>query len=167
MNPRLEPEDKEISCGEWIDKVVVNTATQVARGLNWEEDTNNSNSAKNEKLPEFFYPRYQPNSKDSKHFGRKESVDFGQFYMNNNTDESDDLDVATSDSSEADMLWQFNMPNVSVNASLGGNAESISKIKKPQVRLAEGSNTRYHLFVVIFFQVKCLTFSYIAQLYLF
>lgn len=141
MNPRLEPEDKEISCGEWIDKVVVNSATRVAKGVNWEE-TNNSNSAKSEKLPEFFYQSYQP-SKDSKHFRRKESSDFGQFYMNNNnTDDSDDLDVATSDSSEADMLWQFNTPNVNVNASLGGNTESISKIKKPQARLAEGSNMR-------------------------
>jgi kinesin family member C2/C3 len=142
MNPRLEPEDKEISCGEWIDKVVVNTATRVVKGVNWEEDTNNSNSAKSVKLPEFFYQRYQP-SKDTKHFRSKESIDLTQFYMhNNNTDESDDLDVATSDSSEADMNWQFNTPNVSINASLGSNAESISKIKKPQVRLAEGSNMR-------------------------
>ncbi|KAJ4817177.1 P-loop containing nucleoside triphosphate hydrolases superfamily protein [Rhynchospora pubera] len=140
MNLRLEPEDKEVSSGEWIDKVVVNTATQVVRGVNWEEDTN-SNSAKSEALPSFFYQRYQP-SKDSKHFRRKESVDLGQFYMNNNTDESDDLDVATSDSSEADMLWQFNMPNVSVNASFGANTESASKIKKPQVRLAERSDMR-------------------------
>jgi kinesin family member C2/C3 len=143
MNLRLEPEDKEITCGEWIDKVVVNAATRAVKGVNWEEDTNNNNSAKSENLPEFFYQRYQPGN-DTKHFRRKESIDLGQFYMhnNNNTDESDDLDVATSDSSEADMNWQFITPNVSANASLGGHTESISMIKKPQVRLAEGSNMR-------------------------
>ncbi|KAJ3683648.1 hypothetical protein LUZ60_013875 [Juncus effusus] len=144
FNEQINNEDKEITNGEWIDKVVVNSVNNRAAGANWEDDKS---------TPDFFYQRY--NSKDGNNDISKYRRKDMEFYVNNsssntnvnNTDESDDLDVATSDSSEADLLWQFNVPsfnaNNNINNIISNNSnEGVSKIKKPQVKTRESSDMR-------------------------
>ncbi|BAF11781.1 Os03g0301800, partial [Oryza sativa Japonica Group] len=119
--------------GEWIDKVVVNNNNSVG---DWEGDS--------AALPDFFYQRYHSGTRDKQYLRnnsrKKDGNEFEQqrprFYSTN-TDDSDDIDIATSDSSESDALWQFNVQ--SINSSISENG---SKIKKPQTKLRESSDTR-------------------------
>lgn len=126
QSPRLnfqKDDERDISSGEWVDKVMVNR----------EE-------------PDIFYQRFlhdttgigdQQQSLNAAR--RKGSYDFDMqrnrfdFAM---TDDSDELDMETSDSSEADMLWQFNIPQVGA-ASCG-----VSKIKKPHPKAAKSPDIR-------------------------
>ncbi|KAK9136773.1 hypothetical protein Sjap_007367 [Stephania japonica] len=130
-------DEKEMGSGEWVDKVMVNRQDSLS-GDNplslWEGE--------NRQLPELFYQGYSLDSRvypeqPSKKFVRskKDSHDFdiqrSRFDMAT-TDDSDELEVATSDSSEPELLWQFNLPKVtSIPNSIG------SKIKKPQSKLAK------------------------------
>lgn len=120
-------DDKDTSSGEWVDKVM----------LNKNENSLSHCDGNFTALPDFFYQRYvsdstayqdQPYSR-SGHL-RKESR-----FDSVTTDDSDDLDVATSDSSEADALWQFNLPKSTSNS--GG-----SKIKKPQIKPVDSPDFR-------------------------
>ncbi|KAJ0976327.1 hypothetical protein J5N97_018292 [Dioscorea zingiberensis] len=97
---------------------------------------------------DFFYKRYQSDTRDHLEQqynrniggGRKENHEYevqrNQF-DNVATDNSDDLDAATSDSSEADMLWQFNLPKVTGTPNGCG-----TRIKKPQVKLMKSPDIR-------------------------
>uniref|UniRef100_A0A0D9VT36 Kinesin motor domain-containing protein n=1 Tax=Leersia perrieri TaxID=77586 RepID=A0A0D9VT36_9ORYZ len=126
-------EERETIGGEWIDKVVVNNINSVG---DWEGDS--------AALPDFFYQRYHSGTRDKQYLRnnsrKKDGNEFEQqrprFYSTN-TDDSDDIDIATSDSSESDALWQFNVQ--SINSSISENG---SKIKKPQTKLRESSDTR-------------------------
>uniref|UniRef100_A0A0E0GEB3 Kinesin motor domain-containing protein n=1 Tax=Oryza nivara TaxID=4536 RepID=A0A0E0GEB3_ORYNI len=126
-------EERETIGGEWIDKVVVNNNNSVG---DWEGDS--------AALPDFFYQRYHSGTRDKQYLRnnsrKKDGNEFEQqrprFYSTN-TDDSDDIDIATSDSSESDALWQFNVQ--SINSSISENG---SKIKKPQTKLRESSDTR-------------------------
>uniref|UniRef100_A0A0E0CZD5 Kinesin motor domain-containing protein n=1 Tax=Oryza meridionalis TaxID=40149 RepID=A0A0E0CZD5_9ORYZ len=126
-------EERETIGGEWIDKVVVNNNNSVG---DWEGDS--------AALPDFFYQRYHSGTRDKQYLRnnsrKKDGNEFEQqrprFYSTN-TDDSDDIDIATSDSSESDALWQFNVQ--SINCSISENG---SKIKKPQTKLRESSDTR-------------------------
>ncbi|XP_044981811.1 kinesin-like protein KIN-14F [Hordeum vulgare subsp. vulgare] len=110
-------EERETVCGDWVDKVVVNNNHSLG---DWEGD--------NAALPDFFYQRYHSGLRDEQQRPR---------FCSTNTDDSDDIDVATSDSSESDALWQFNVS--SINSSI---IQSGSKIKKPQMKNREASDTR-------------------------
>ncbi|KAI4994538.1 hypothetical protein ZWY2020_034179, partial [Hordeum vulgare] len=110
-------EERETVCGDWVDKVVVNNNHSLG---DWEGD--------NAALPDFFYQRYHSGLRDEQQRPR---------FCSTNTDDSDDIDVATSDSSESDALWQFNVS--SINSSI---IQSGSKIKKPQTKNREASDTR-------------------------
>ncbi|KAM3313803.1 hypothetical protein ACQJBY_032985 [Aegilops geniculata] len=110
-------EERETVCGDWVDKVVVNNNHSLG---DWEGD--------NTALPDFFYQRYHSGLRDEQQRPR---------FCSTNTDDSDDIDVATSDSSESDALWQFNVS--SINSSV---IQSGSKIKKPQTKIREASDTR-------------------------
>ncbi|OVA02592.1 Calponin homology domain [Macleaya cordata] len=126
----LQKEDeKELGSRDWVDKVMVNkqellNGNETPQG-HWEVD--------NRKLPELFYQRcnskVHPEQKHDEVKGsKKESHDYEQRtrFELATTDDSDDLEAATSDSSEPDLLWQLNLPKVSsVPTSLG------SKLKKP------------------------------------
>uniref|UniRef100_I1PAI3 Kinesin motor domain-containing protein n=1 Tax=Oryza glaberrima TaxID=4538 RepID=I1PAI3_ORYGL len=126
-------EERETIGGEWIDKVVVNNNNSVG---DWEGDS--------AALPDFFYQRYHSGTRDKQYLRnnsrKKDGNEFEQqrprFYSTN-TDDSDDIDIATSDSSESDALWQFSVQ--SINSSISENG---SKIKKPQTKLRESSDTR-------------------------
>ncbi|KAG6483979.1 hypothetical protein ZIOFF_060772 [Zingiber officinale] len=130
-------DDKQIVYSDWVDKVMVNKQETVATDDNYMIDWEGSYGTSPDHLfyhqclsdmrvhPDEQYHKNAITRKDSSYElnrQRKES-----FYAA--TDGSDDLDVATSDSSEADMLWQFNLQNVH-----NAYNESGSKIKKPQTK---------------------------------
>jgi kinesin family member C2/C3 len=124
--------ERETVGGDWIDKVEVNN-TSVG---DWEED--------NVALPDFFYQRYHSGVRDKQYqrsnTSQKDDHEFEQqrprFYCIN-TDDSDDIDMATSDSSESDALWQLNVQSISNSIS-----DTRSKIKKPQAKIRESADSR-------------------------
>ncbi|GJN31227.1 hypothetical protein PR202_gb19596 [Eleusine coracana subsp. coracana] len=126
-------DERETIGGDWIDKVVVNNTTSVG---DWEGD--------NAALPDFFYQRYHSGVRDKQYqrsnTRQKDNHEFEQqrprFYSIN-TDDSDDIDIVTSDSSESDALWQLNVQ--SINNSI---SDSGSKIKKPQAKIRESADSR-------------------------
>nr|CAB3501073.1 unnamed protein product [Digitaria exilis] len=126
-------DERELVGGDWIDKVVVNNNNTVG---DWEGDS--------AALPDFFYQRYHSGMREKQYqrnnTRQKDGHEYEQqrprFYSTN-TDDSDDIDMATSDSSESDALWQLNVQ--SMNSSI---SESASKVKKPQAKLRDGSDSR-------------------------
>ncbi|XP_010245442.1 PREDICTED: kinesin-like protein KIN-14G [Nelumbo nucifera] len=136
-------DEKEACTGDWVDKVMVNKQETVNRNENplgnWEGE--------NGQLPGLFYQRYVPdlkvypeqlysrmttNKKESNYYDLQRS----RFDMAT-TDDSDELEVATSDSSEPDLLWQFNLPKVTSIPNGAG-----SKIKKPHPKTAKSPELR-------------------------
>ncbi|KAM1395705.1 hypothetical protein PS2_031156 [Malus domestica] len=116
-----EENDRDVSSGEWVDKVMVNK--QEARRLgnplgSWGADNGN--------LSDGFYQKYlQDSSKVYPDQSYNMFVGSNKFNVAS-TDEMDDLDAATSDSSEPDFLWQFNQTKLT---SIGNGI--ASKTKKP------------------------------------
>lgn len=109
-------EEKEMGSAEWVDKVMVNKVNSPLRC--WDTDSGN--------LPDEFYQKYLP---DSSKIYPEQSYNL---FMGNNqfniasVDDIDDLDAATSDSSEPDLLWQFNQSKLtSIVNDIG------QKTKKP------------------------------------
>ncbi|GLT56221.1 hypothetical protein SLA2020_292810 [Shorea laevis] len=124
---KYRDDEKEIGSGEWVDKVMVNKQDVVNRVENpmacWE--------AENGSLQDVFYQKYL---KDSSKTYQDQSYNMfmgGNRFNTTSADDTDDLDAATSDSSEPDLLWQFNQSNLT---SLANGIES--KIKKPSSRPA-------------------------------
>ncbi|WVZ56657.1 hypothetical protein U9M48_007151 [Paspalum notatum var. saurae] len=125
-------DEREAIGGDWIDKVVVNNNNSV----DWEGDS--------AALPDFFYQRYHSGVREKQYqrnnTRQKDDHEYEQqrprFYSTN-TDDSDDIDMATSDSSESDALWQLNVQSMN-----GSVSESGSKVKKPQTKLRDGSDSR-------------------------
>lgn len=127
-SPRVDfqkGDDKETGSGDWVDKVMVNKLDSSSGGENSLRRWDGSNGP----LPDFFYPSYLPDVRmySEPQYNRQGSRKESREYDTAMTDDSDELEMATSDSSEADMLWQFNFPKVS-NAATGVG----SRIKKPQ-----------------------------------
>ncbi|KAK8966763.1 Kinesin-4 [Platanthera guangdongensis] len=117
-SPVLKPSeknDKETSSGNWVDKVVVNT--------DWVEDE--------AAMPDFFYQRSVSDTRVFQVQQYRTHLDPAT------TDDSDDFDVGTSDSSEADALWQINAPKATHTISKDG-----SKIKKPLIKSMHHSDSR-------------------------
>ena len=145
-SPRLNFQkgyEKETGYGDWVDKVMVNkheaTVKDESPLRDWEGDCAPS--------PDFFYQRYLSDTRvysDQQYrrnsVMRKESHELEiqrNRFDSAATDDSDDLDVATSDSSEADVLWQFNIPKATSAANGSG-----TKIKKPQTKAANSMDFR-------------------------
>ncbi|KAJ6380350.1 hypothetical protein OIU76_016920 [Salix suchowensis] len=112
-------DDRESVSSDWVDKVMMNRLDSANRDENpagqWEVDSRQS--------PEMFYQSYArdpskiypeqpykspPNTRDSQEYDAQR----GRFEIAS-TDESDELEAATSDSSEPDLLWQSNIPRMS------------------------------------------------------
>ncbi|KAJ6794334.1 Uncharacterized protein M6B38_232000 [Iris pallida] len=133
--------EKEIGSGDWVDKVMVNKYEAAIRNDipvgDWEGDGGH--------LPDIFNQRYMPDTRvyaDHKYSRntsmKKESHEFEiQKSRFDSADDSDDLDFATSDSSEADVLWQLNLPKVT--SSVNGSG---SRTKKPQTKPANSPDLR-------------------------
>ncbi|XLR67880.1 hypothetical protein HN51_014928 [Arachis hypogaea] len=125
-------DDKETGSGEWVDKVMVNkqdvNKTDNLLGC-WESPGANGN------LSDVFYQKYLQDS--SKMYSEQSYNMFmggNQFSMMAGSDEMDELDAATSDSSEPDLLWQFNHSKLSTmtmtNAVGSKTKRSIPKSAK-------------------------------------
>ncbi|KAA3458891.1 kinesin-4 isoform X2 [Gossypium australe] len=117
-------DEKELGSGEWVDKVMVNkqdTINRVGSPLGcWEAENGN--------LSDVFYQKYLHDS--SKIYPEKS---YNMFLGANgfnmaSADDIDDIDVATSDSSE-DLLWQFNSTKLS---SITNGIESKTKRPTPK-----------------------------------
>ena len=125
--------------GDWVDKVMLNRQA----GLGSDED--------NRQLPEIFYQRHAPDPSKiypeqslNKFSGNRQDCQDNDVNRNRyetaTTDDSDDLEAATSDSSETDLLWQLNLPKVSsIPNGLG------SKPKKPNPKQMKSSEFRFIL----------------------
>ncbi|XP_030543229.1 kinesin-like protein KIN-14I isoform X1 [Rhodamnia argentea] len=133
-------EEKEVGSGEWVDKVMVNKedGSQVENTLGcW--STNNGH------LTDGFCQKYLQDS--SKNFPEQTYSMFmgSNGFDHTNTDDVDELDAATSDSSEPDLLWQFN--HAKLNGITNGIASkanrSTSKPRKnPDIRVYLGRSSR-------------------------
>nr|XP_019710231.1 kinesin-like protein KIN-14F isoform X3 [Elaeis guineensis] len=163
-------EYKETDPGNWVDKVMVNKHETVIQDNNSIRDWDGDSAP----LPDFFYQKYvsnmeaypeQPYQRNATR--RKDSHDFGmqgnRFYSVG-TDDSDDLDIATSDSSEADTLWQFNLQNI--NTAVNEGASRINKhqmpTKSPDIRYYDLSGKRNDTFRLGFLNLPA---SYDGKLY--
>ena len=124
-------DDKEMGSGEWVDKVMVNKQDPI-KGADsplecWEENGTND-----------FYQKYLSNSS-----GLYSDKAYKLLQGNGRlevaaTDDLDELDAATSDSSEPDLLWQLNHSRLNSFTS-----ESGTRIQKQNPRQANNSNLRY------------------------
>ncbi|XWS31769.1 hypothetical protein CRYUN_Cryun23aG0104600 [Craigia yunnanensis] len=112
-NQNFRDDEKELSSGEWVDKVMVNKQDAINRVGNplgcWEAENGN--------LSDVFYQKYLQDS--SKIYPEQSYNMFmgGNRFNMVGADDIDDLDAATSDSSEPDLLWQFNQSKLSSIAS--------------------------------------------------
>ncbi|KAL8139162.1 hypothetical protein V2J09_005163 [Rumex salicifolius] len=123
-------DDKETSSGEWVDKVMVNKLDAPATPDKplpcWSTD--------NIRLPDSFYQ--EPFSDPSKLFPHQSFNMFSGTTQFDNADELDEIDAATSDSSEADLLWQFNHSKLPTQQSNGFG----SKTKRPTAKTAKSAS---------------------------
>ncbi|KAL2323678.1 hypothetical protein Fmac_028057 [Flemingia macrophylla] len=118
-------DDKETGSGEWVDKVMVNkldaNKTENILGC-WEADTGN--------LSEAFYQKYLQDS--SKIYSERSYSMFmgGSQFNIAGSDGIDDLDDATTDSSEPDLLWQFSHSKLTSIAN-GNGSKPRKPVSKP------------------------------------
>ncbi|XP_054786853.1 kinesin-like protein KIN-14I [Prosopis cineraria] len=126
--PNYGEDDKETASGEWVDKVMVNKQ-DVSK-----TEPLGSWGADNGHLSDVFYQKYL---QDSSKIYTDQSYNMfvgGNQFSTAGSDGMDDLDAATSDSSEHDLLWQFNyskLPGVAKGIGLNTKA-SVSKLPKGQ-----------------------------------
>ncbi|XP_024167492.1 kinesin-like protein KIN-14I [Rosa chinensis] len=128
-------DDKDMGSGDWVDKVMVNKqeVSRVGNPLGgWGAD--------NENLSDAFYQKYL---QDSSKIYPEQS--YNMFTASNgfsvaSNDDMDDLDAATSDSSEPDLLWQFNQTKL-INTGNGIG----SKTKKPNAKPVKSPELSKHL----------------------
>lgn len=119
-------DEREMGLGSWVDKVMVKHYTE------------------NKQLPQMFYQRYLPDPSkiypeqpdNSSAADKKDNFDDDVVHRTHYNDDFDDLEAATSDSSELDFHWQFNSPKVtSIPNGLG-------TLKKSQPKSAKSSEFR-------------------------
>ncbi|XP_059659585.1 kinesin-like protein KIN-14I isoform X2 [Cornus florida] len=125
-------DDKEMGSGEWVDKVMVNKQDALRGNGNplgcWEAD--------NGHMSDIFYQKYLSDS--SKIYPEQS---YNIFAGNNQfdiatSDYLDEIDAGTSDSSEPDLLWQFNHAKLtSITNAVGSRTQkSNSKpAKSPEL----------------------------------
>ncbi|KAL6208232.1 hypothetical protein ACLB2K_019183 [Fragaria x ananassa] len=124
-------DDKDMGSGDWVDKVMVNKqeVSRVGNPLGgWGAD--------NENLSNAFYQKYL---QDSSKLYPEQS--YNMFTASNgfnvaSNDDMDDLDAATSDSSEPDLLWQFNQTKIiSTGNGIGSKTKKTNAkpVKSPEL----------------------------------
>ncbi|KAJ4892530.1 P-loop nucleoside triphosphate hydrolases superfamily protein with CH (Calponin Homology) domain [Raphanus sativus] len=126
-------EDPSFGTSEWVDKVMVNNRQDEMRRVEslWGGGmTDNGISV----LPEDFYRRDV--SSDSSRIFSEHSYNI---FMGNNNSSTDDVDAATSDSSEPDLLWQYNQAASKMSSTTSTleprTKKPVSKpMRSPQIR---------------------------------
>ncbi|GAU31643.1 hypothetical protein TSUD_38400 [Trifolium subterraneum] len=134
QNCAEDDDDKETGTGEWVDKVMVNKLDVNKTGNmlgHWESDNGN--------LSEEFYQKYLQDS--SKVYSERSYNMFmrGNQFNIAGSDDTDDVDAATSDSSEHDLLWQFNHSKVTsiANGNESKGRKLVSKSAKSPAALSK------------------------------
>ncbi|KAF3647104.1 Kinesin-4 [Capsicum annuum] len=142
-SPASREDDKESVSGDWVDKIMVNKQDGLSRSSflkGWEEETRIS--------PDLLYRKCSPDSSKvypeqsiNKVAGNKKD---GQDYEASRTrseagpvDDFDDLEAATSETSELEYTCQSNLQKVSQTPNGLG-----SKLKKPSPKQAKKSEIR-------------------------
>ncbi|KAJ8752479.1 hypothetical protein K2173_004767 [Erythroxylum novogranatense] len=137
-------DDKESVSSHWVDKIMVNKHDATSKDENpmehWEVDSRELPEAfyqKHNRGPSKIYPEqpYIKTPMDKRNFRDTEA--HRTRYEMGSTDDSDDLEAATSDSSETDILWQSNLPTTSRIPKLPG-----PKTKKSNPKPSKGTETR-------------------------
>lgn len=120
-------DDRETGSGEWVDKVMVNKLDATNKTENilgcWEADSGN--------LSEVFYQKYlqDPSKMDPERSHNMFMGGNNQFNVAG-SDDMDDLDDTTTDSSEPDLLWQFNHSKLTSIAN-GNGSKARRPVSKP------------------------------------
>lgn len=111
-------EDREIGSGDWVDKVMVNKQDG-SRGTvgGWE--------AEHSRISDGFYQKYLPEQSYN-------MFPAGNGFDVATTDDLDDLDAATSDSSEPDLVWQFN--NSKLSSLTNGTMSKLNNLNAKSTR---------------------------------
>lgn len=126
-------DDKDVGSDDGVDKTMANKKEAGGAPLRRRLERRNGS------LPESFYQKVlsdvkiHPEDQYKTPHSRKDS----RGYDSVTTDDSDDLELATSDCSETDMLWQCNLPKVSSPANRVG-----SKNRKPHPKPAKSPDLR-------------------------
>ncbi|KAK1428152.1 hypothetical protein QVD17_16980 [Tagetes erecta] len=117
-------DDREIGSGDWVDKVMVNKqdGTRGTVGC-WEPE--------NSRISDSFYQKYLPEQSFNIFPG-------GNGFDVATTDDLDELDAATSDSSEPDLLWQFNHSKLS--SLTNGGMSKVNNLNAKSTRSPELSS---------------------------
>lgn len=135
-------DDKESVSSDWVDKIMVNKLDRISREENlvecWDVDSSQLSEMFGQSYlpdPSKIYPEQQLNNRINGN--KKESQDYdvqrSNRYEMATTDDSDDqLEAATSDSSEPDVLWQLNPPKATnIPNGLGGATQPKKTNSKP------------------------------------
>ncbi|KAL0459726.1 UNVERIFIED_CONTAM: Kinesin-like protein KIN-14F [Sesamum latifolium] len=125
--PNSGDDDREVGSGDWVDKLMVNKQDPI-------EVENNLGYGN---ISDVFNQKYLSDS--SKYYPEKScGLMPANFKFDiNNIDDQDQLDAGTSDSSEPDLLWQFNHNKLgSFNNGIGPKVEKphIKQTKSPEFR---------------------------------
>ncbi|KAM6578696.1 hypothetical protein CsatB_030533 [Cannabis sativa] len=141
-------DDKESVNSDWVDKIMVNKQDIINREENlvecWDVDSSQLTEMFGQNYlpdPSKIYPEQQQlNNKINGN--KKESQDYDSQRSNRYemaiTDDSDDqLEAATSDSSEPDMLWQLNPPPKATGIPNGPGGPETRKTNPKPVRSTE------------------------------
>ncbi|KAI3693794.1 hypothetical protein L1987_76746 [Smallanthus sonchifolius] len=112
-------DDRDTCSGDWVDKVMVN-----------KQDAARCWEAENAAISDTFYQKYVPDSSSEQSYTVFES---GGGFEIVTTDGVDELDAATSDSSEPDLLWQFNHSKLPAMSRFNNNSNG-KPTKSPDLR---------------------------------
>ncbi|XP_020254915.1 kinesin-like protein KIN-14Q isoform X1 [Asparagus officinalis] len=134
----MSADDTEIGSQNWVDKIMVNKLESTVRDDSIRDDESIRN--------DFFYQRYLPDT-------RKEIPEFDT--RRNRFDyDSDDSEMATSNSSEVDMHYQFSLPKAFPRSNMKQPKSKISKspditrtasnshIPSPSRKVSNGATTQ-------------------------
>ncbi|KAL8207931.1 hypothetical protein R6Q57_007343 [Mikania cordata] len=112
-------DDRDTCSGDWVDKVMVNKQDAA---LCWE--------AENATISDASFQKYVPDSSSEQSYTAFKS---GSGFELLTTDGADELDAATSDSSEPDLLCQFNNSKLPTNSRFNSNSNG-RPTKSPDLR---------------------------------
>ncbi|XP_019428732.1 PREDICTED: kinesin-like protein KIN-14I isoform X2 [Lupinus angustifolius] len=136
--PTYREDDRETVSGEWVDKVMVNKldVNKTESMLEcWETD--------NGHISDVFYQKYLQDS--SEVYSQQSYSMFlaGNQFNISGSDSMDNLDAATSDSSEPDLLWQLNHSKLTTLAGENGSKarKLVSKSAKSPELSKNGINS--------------------------
>lgn len=129
----LGEEEREMSSGEWVDKVMVNKldASHGAPNTFGQWEPNNG------QMSDVFYQKYLSDSSKSYMDSSYNIFSGSNQFDAATTEDLDELDAGTSDSSETDLLWQLNQAKF---ANL--TSEIGSKIPKSGPKLGKTPDLR-------------------------